>query len=65
MRLGFSVLTALFLFSRTAAQSTKLIVPRYRQGKALFKSKLTANKKLLRRSDRTKYSTIGTDLVRT
>ena len=36
------------LFSRTAAQSIKLIVPRYRLGKAQFKSELTANKKLPR-----------------
>ena len=38
----------LVLNSRTAAQSIKLIVPRYRLGKAQFKSELTANKKLPR-----------------
>ncbi len=42
--------------SRKAAQSTKLIVLRY---DALFKSELTANKKLSRWSDKAKHSTIG------
>ena len=49
----------------TADQSTKLIVPKYKLGKALFKSELTAKRKLPRQSDKAKYSTIGTDLIAT